>query len=217
MISLLNLRNLILDDCVHPLNTLNHDCFISAPSNSVSVQSLIEKHNPKSYRELEELIKVHYVEKCPCGIVSKGSVEDFGKNLYEAQKRKWGEYRYSLEECIQWEYDLFIPKSFKGAAREIEAKTALSTLLPELSFEHARGYRDETLRLDLIVKSQMINEVCAVQVKPDTLPPEIQRENEAAHARQSLPVFTIYYNREGKFINMDSVVTQIEAVIQESR
>ena len=77
-----------------PLNELNGKMGISAPYKSVPVMKLIREHQPKSKDALVELIKYHYKNNCKCGVKSQGSVEDFGKNLYESQTIYWGEYRY---------------------------------------------------------------------------------------------------------------------------
>ena len=92
------------------LNLLNGKMGISAPYKSVPVIKLINTHKPKSYDELEALIEYHHLNDCSCGIKSQGSVYDFGKNLYDAQIQYWGEHKFTLEECVQWEYDLFIIK-----------------------------------------------------------------------------------------------------------
>ncbi len=60
---------------------------ISASHKSVPVMKLIRAHKPKSHEELVKLIDSHSKEKCSCGIISTGSVENFGKNLFNAQKK----------------------------------------------------------------------------------------------------------------------------------
>lgn len=97
-----------------PLNLLNGKMGISAPRRSVAVMKLIRAHQPGSRQEVEDLIAWHALNRCECGIVSQGNVETFGRNLYNAQQEFWGEYKYSLKEYIQWEYDLFITQSLKG-------------------------------------------------------------------------------------------------------
>lgn len=134
-----------------PLNELNGKMGISAPYNSVPVMKLIKVHNPKSKEELVELIKSHYENKCTCGVVSKGTVESFGQNLYNAQLNYWGEYRFSLQQCIQWEYDLFVVQSLKGGGVEKSALEKLYTV-SDYSFEEAEGFLDEELRIDIVIK-----------------------------------------------------------------
>jgi len=65
------------------LNYLNGEYGISAPNRSIPVMKLIKKHNRKSPNELKVLIEEHFKNDCICGIKSKGTIEDFGKNLYQ--------------------------------------------------------------------------------------------------------------------------------------
>ena len=113
-----------------PLNELNGKMAISAPKNSVPIMKLIRVHQPKSRGELVGLIGQHCRGDCACGVKSRGSVYDFGKNLYHAQLKYWGEYRYTMQECIQWEYDLFIVQSLKGNTLEKKAADMLARRLP---------------------------------------------------------------------------------------
>ena len=137
------------------LNLLNGKMGISAPYKSVPVIKLINTHNPKSYDELEALIEYHYLNDCPCGIKSQGSVYDFGKNLYEAQIRYWGEHKFTLEECGQWEYDLFIINSLKGNKMEDKAINELRSKLPvEYDVDNAIGFIDEEYRVDIEIKKR---------------------------------------------------------------
>ena len=123
-----------------PLNELNGKMGISAPHNSVPVMKLIRSHNPKSKEELLELIKWHSENTCECGVVSQGTVESFGKNLYDSQIKYWGEIRYSLKDCIKWEYDLFIVQSLKGDIIERKAIIELAKKVSVLAFEEAQGF-----------------------------------------------------------------------------
>ena len=72
------------------LNELNGKMGISNPSTSVPVMKLIKTHNPKSKEALVQLIEYHKINRCSCGIVSKGTVREFGEWLYESQKKHWG-------------------------------------------------------------------------------------------------------------------------------
>ena len=150
-----------------PLNELNGKMGISAPQRSVPVMKLIRNHNPKSKDELVELIKSHYHNNCQCGVRSKGTIEDFGRNLYESQIQYWGEYRYSLMDCIQWEYDLFVTQSLKGNSIEKKAINLLIRELPQYSIEEANDYLDEELRIDILIKFVNVDK-CGIQVKPNT-------------------------------------------------
>ncbi len=146
------------------LNELNGKMGISNPSASVPVMKLIKTHNPKSRDALVQLIEYHKTNKCSCGIISTGTVREFGERLYESQKKYWGEYKYSLEQCIQWEYDLFVVQSLKGGIIEKKAIKLLQQSLSNHIIEEAQGYLDDELRIDLIVYDTNRKIVGCVQV-----------------------------------------------------
>ncbi|MEZ5047027.1 MAG: MjaI family restriction endonuclease [Chitinophagaceae bacterium] len=149
------------------LNELNGKMGISTPHHSVPIMKLIRQHKPKSKDELVQLIANHAKEKCPCGIISKGTVEQFGKNLFNAQKKIWGHEKFSLQTCIQWEYDLFVTQSLKGNLMEQQALLKLQQSQLPFSVEEAEGYLDEELRIDLILKLES-KIYGGIQVKPET-------------------------------------------------
>ncbi len=193
------------------LNKLNGDYGISAPYKSVPVMKLIKNHRPKSKDELYELIKTHFETNCNCGVKSQGTVEDFGKNLYEAQFKEWKQYKYSLQECIQWEYDLFVVQSLKGTLIENKAKQQLKIELPNFIINEAEGFVDEELRVDIIILKNNI-EICGIQVKPLTF--NLMREgvitfNKIANAKWGKPVFYLFYDDKENFTNIKEVITDI--------
>jgi len=195
-----------------PLNELNGKMGISAPYKSVPVMKLIKNHNPKSKEELVELINWHYENKCECGVVSQGSVESFGKNLFNSQMEYWGEIRFTLQECIQWEYDLFVVQSLKGGTIEKKSISELQKEFTNFCFEEAKGYLDEELRIDIIIKKGGI-EIGGIQVKPLTFK-LIRREvitfNINANQKWGKPVYYLYYDEKEKFVNINDLVTEIK-------
>ncbi|GBC63847.1 hypothetical protein DENIS_4846 [Desulfonema ishimotonii] len=193
------------------LNWLNGRYGISAPANSVPVMKLIRTHCPKTRSELCELIGWHYRTVCPCGIRSRGTVADFGKNLYDAQMRAWGRYRYSLRDCIQWEYDLFVSQSLKGRALENSAMTQLRAALPHLIFTEARGYLDEELRIDILIQQE--NRILGgVQVKPRSfnhMRQGVIHRNHAANRKLGRPVIYLFYDNAERFVNLPEALAAI--------
>jgi hypothetical protein len=195
-----------------PLNELNGKMGISAPFKSVQVMKLIRIHQPKSKEELVELIKFHYQCSCKCGIKSQGTVEDFGNNLYNSQKIYWGEIRYSLKDCIQWEYDLFVVQSLKGGIVEKKAISVLQTTLLDMQFIKADGYVDEELRIDIIVKKENL-EIGGIQVKPATF--KFMRNgvisfNATANKKWGKPVLYLYYDNNEEFINLKELINELK-------
>lgn len=193
------------------LNSLNGKYGVSAPYKSVPVMKLIKEHRPKSKDALYQLIEYHFKNNCKCGVKSKGTIEDFGKNLFEAQIKEWGKHKYTLKECIQWEYDLFIIQSLKGTKIENNAKQLLQNKLSEYSIKEAEGFVDEELRVDLIILRNE-KEICGVQVKPLTF--KYMRDgiiafNKIANAKWGKTVFYLFYDKNEKFTNLDNIIIEI--------
>lgn len=195
-----------------PLNELNGKMGISAPYKSVPVMKLIKAHQPKSKDALVQLIADHSINSCDCGVKSCGTVESFGKNLYESQISYWNEYRYSLKECIQWEYDLFVVQSLKGGIIEKRAIKELNEQSEKYHFEEATGFVDEELRIDILVKKEG-TEIAGIQVKPLTykrMRKEVITFNTDANRKWGKPVFYLYYKEDESFANLDEVLISIE-------
>ncbi|MCK5029328.1 MAG: MjaI family restriction endonuclease [Bacteroidales bacterium] len=194
-----------------PLNELNGKMGISAPYKSVPVMKLIKAHKPKSKEELVELIKWHSENKCECGVVSQGTVESFGKNLYDSQISYWGYNKYSLQECIQWEYDLFVVQSLKGGIVEKKAIEQLRKTFSSYSFVEAEGFLDEELRIDIIINKNQ-DEVGGIQVKPSTfklMRKEVITFNKNANQKWGKPVLYLFYDDKEKFVNLSELVDLI--------
>jgi hypothetical protein len=194
-----------------PLNELNGKMGISAPHKSVPVMKLIKAHNPKSKGELVELIKWHSEHTCECGVVSQGTVETFGENLYNSQIPYWGKIKYSLKDCIQWEYDLFVVNSLKGGIIERKAITQLQKIIPSFSFIEAKGFLDEELRIDIIIIKDK-KEIGGIQVKPLTfklMRTEVITFNKKANQKWDKPVLYLFYNDNEEFVNLSELVDYI--------
>lgn len=197
------------------LNLLNGKYGISAPGRSVPVMKLIKAHHPRSRDELCELIRSHHLTDCPCGIKSQGTVEDFGRKLFEAQWAEWGAYRYSLQACVQWEYDLFVVQSLKGTVVEEKALAFFQKNLNCVGLKTlaAEGFLDEELRVDLVIEKDG-QALCGVQVKPLTfnrMREGVRHFNQAANAKWGKPVFYLFYDEKENLTNTETVV---EAVLE---
>lgn len=195
------------------LNELNGKMGISNPSASVPVMKLIKTHNPKSRDALVQLIEYHKTNKCSCGIISTGTVREFGERLYESQKKYWGEYKYSLEQCIQWEYDLFVVQSLKGGIIEKKAIKLLQQSLTNHIIEEAQGYLDDELRIDLIVYDTNRKILGGVQIKPKTfnsMRPEVLFMQKKQNLKWGHPVWFLFYNKDETFVDLASLIETIK-------
>lgn len=195
------------------LNELNGKMRISSPNNSVPVIKLINQHKPKTSYELEKLIEYHHTHDCPCGIKSTGTVYDFGRNLYESQKIYFKDYLFTLDECVQWEYDLFITNSLKGNTMEKKAMGEITKNLPTY-YDVVKSHRfiDEECNVDIeILKEDKT--VLGVQVKPLTYnftDKTVKQINNIKNANYGYDVLYLYYDEDGKFINIDEVERKIK-------
>lgn len=200
------------------LNRLNGKMGISAPYNSVPIMKLISNHNPNSHEELVELIEQHIGGADCCDVVSQGTVKDFGKNLYEAQQEFWGEERYTLEQCVKWEYDLFVSQSLKGDTMETKAISKLSRRLDDISnlkLEESNEIVDNEYRIDIEVS---INEniLMGIQVKPNSyhnMRTEVKYQNNSANKLYSGDVFYLYYDYDTEnFENLEQIEEEIRKI-----
>lgn len=194
------------------LNALNGRFGISAPHRSVPVMQLIRIHQPQSKAELVDLILHHAETRCPCGIVSKGSIDDFGKALYKAQQKAWGEYRYSLSTCIQWEYDLFITQSMKGNAQEKKLLNRLRKQLPQYTFSTSSSELDAEWRIDIVIERKGAT-VGGIQVKPHTFSrarPAVIAYQKSQHRKWEFPVLAAVYNTDSNWVRFEALVEQIK-------
>lgn len=195
------------------LNVLNGKMGISAPHKSVPVMKLINKHRPKSYDELETLIEYHYLNDCECGIKSQGTVYDFGRNLYNAQMEYWGENKFTLEECIQWEYDLFIINSLKGSKMESKAISELKNhLSPEYTITNSESIIDEEYRVDIEIKKGG-NVVLGIQVKPNSYKftrYEVKSFNVVRNSKYGNKVAYLYYDDDEEFVNVNEIIQYLQ-------
>jgi hypothetical protein len=204
------------------LNYLNGQAGTSAPFKSVPVMKLISLEKPQSRQELVYLIESYHTNPRN-GIKSMGNLKDFARNLYEAQPQYFNEYRYTLEQCTDWMFDLFINRSLRGYVME---EKALETLQHELGSEYtvelAKGYLDEELRIDLLIyKGEDV--ICGVQVKPSSfkrMRESVKEMQSALSSKYHKDVLMYYYKHSSfmnNFLNTDSIVSKIKSITDEKQ
>lgn len=214
------IKNILdMPDTGGDLNNLNGKEGISDPGNSVPVMNLISEHNPKSEGELVDLIEQHVGGADCCDIVSQGTVEDFGRNLYEAQENFWGEKRYTLEECIKWEYDLFVPQSLKGDMMETKAISQLDRRFDQkgnIEFEESDEIIDNEYRIDIEV-SWGGDVIAGIQVKPNSyknMREGVKYKNKSANKSYEGEVFYLFYDYDSEsFANLEKMERKIRDLI----
>ena len=214
-----------------PLYRLNKKHDISAPENSVPVTKLIRVHQPRNRTELFALFKSHVDCECECGIKSKGTIKDFGVNLYNAQIDEWGQHIFTLKECIQWEFDFFLLLSGFPNGNTIVEKAIL--YIRNFVEKHPEYQSDGFWAISkctgnhgvdiLVSPADPKREVypfpteCYIKVEPKIykyMEGSIKRVDETCDGLfNATPVFCLYYDEDSKFINFDNV---IELVVNRS-
>lgn len=124
-----------------------------------------------------------------------------------------GAYRYTLKECIGWEYDLFITQSLKGNLIELKAKNTLLKALEDMTVKDSNDYYDEELRIDLMIEKGEEN-VAGIQVKPESfhnVRAGVRYMNKHRNSLVGFPVFYLFYDYDTEeFINLSEVIEGLE-------
>lgn len=226
---------------------LNHVCELyhcNSVSKSVAIQNIIRFHQPKQERELIALIDSHQIvgchNQCTCGSKSKGTLEDFALNLYNAfldfKEKSKDISEKSFDDCYVFMKSLFITNSLKGNSMEDKARNLLISQIPkDFSLEKSKQMEDVKYAVDLILysnefqcydseKSKDFNrksfDLLGFQVKPISY---LKYSNEHPIVQMNLdknklwhtPVLYLFYNQNGDFTNIDTVQSQIDIYIKE--
>jgi hypothetical protein len=225
---------------------LNHVCELyhcNSVSRTVAIQNIIRFHKPKQERELVALINSHQCtgqhNNCACGSKSKGTLEDFAKDLHKSFldfKQKSKElHEKSFDDCYAYMKNLFITNSLRGYSMEDKAMQLISSKLPtDFTIQKSKQMEDVNYAIDLILfdnifecygkkKSNDFNkkslDILGFQVKPISYQkyshehPVVQmniKKNKLWHT----PVLYLFYNQNGDFTNFDTVWSQIDIYIK---
>ena len=207
------------------MNRLNERTGCNARRNTVPIMALIEAHPTTSPDAVEACIADHVGGVCPCGIVSNGTVDDFGKRLFNAQEwpiaREWrrtqGDERYTLDECRAFMRCLFCEAPLRGrhfefASRE-QMEAALHLVNPDRHWKTRKASREEDA--DFAVDWVVLEEdriVAGVQVKPESAMQrgDVLQMNREKHAKWGhFCVFHVYSDK-GVFAETETLAREIE-------
>jgi len=158
-----------------PLNFLNEAARTNSRQQTVPVMALVAYHRPVHDNELENLIEQHCPlhPPCPCGIQSRGTVTDFGNNLYEAQQtceayqqQYPGQRIFSRQECYTFMRNLFCVAPLRGLRQEEKSVSVLEKAIPGINVVLATRSEDFEYAVDYIVTYH--EKQLAIQVKPES-------------------------------------------------
>jgi hypothetical protein len=190
------------------LNVLNERAKTNSRARSVPVTDLVRRHTPHTPSQLRKLIETHYRTQCDCGIRSKGPVERFALNLYEAQ---FTDAAYTAEhapvpydQCFRFMHALFCVAPLRGVNMEVASRDALLAALGEASerpaswtAREATQHEDADCAVDFVLLRD--GEVVAgVQVKPDSVlaRADVMALNRRKQRAFDHPVFFHVYSTE---------------------
>ena len=195
-----------------PLNHLCETMGVNRRDRSVPTSTLVSHHRPVDAEDMRSLIEQHYYGTCDkCTAVSKGPVEQFSLNLFNAQfKNKTFQEqhrRYSYEECHSFIYTLFCVAPLRGRKMELQSRRSLLRSAQEVvgteSGLHAKDATEEedaSFAVDWLLCASD-GPVCGVQVKPSSVlgRRDVIAANEKKQSLYHLPVFMHVYDLDGEF------------------
>jgi hypothetical protein len=202
------------------LNKINELYYCSSKKRSVPVQQLIRNHNIKSKRHLIAAIEYHSTHRCSCGVTSKGTIEDFARNLwvayqdYETKTQK--KYGKTHEDCLIFIRNLFVDLSLKGNSMEEKAKTLLNSM--GINCDMSTELEDFKYAVDLIVTNG--DTTLGVQVKPKSyklfeknhpiVQQNIQKNNKYPHEVVYIYYDASPYDKCESFEGIENIITKMK-------
>ncbi len=147
-------------------------------------------------------------------LLAQEQLENLVKDYLNLNKSIGGHKKYTLQQCIQSEYDLFVVQSLKGSLIELKALEILSKVLPELQFEEAEGYLDDELRIDILVKNTDENLIGGIQVKPKTfksMRSEVLFMQNKQNKKWDYPVWFLFYNKDESFHELEKLIELLKS------
>ena len=199
----------------------------NSANNTLKVVEMISKHKPKTAAEVVMLIKEHqkggHYDNCgTCSARSKGTLEDFARNLYEKQKKFFAsleleEICFEYECCYRFMYALFVTNSLKGSAIEDNVVRTVNQDSKKYGFNKnnikaAKGsdVMDFKYGVDVVIMDGDSNIKYAIQVKPIsylslTSDGPVVMSNKRRNAEFTkdfgVEVFYLYYDKDSKYTN----------------
>lgn len=213
-----------------PLAWLNATLGLNSRANSVATSTITKAHRPDTPERMAELIAAHREPCLLCSAKSQGTVEDFGRRLFESQSHP-AYVRYlqlvcaqpaTLERCQEYAWDLYAVSPTRGRETELIAQRELERELGRRFHVHtASEAHDFGFSVDLVVTraggdpAEDDDILAGVQVKPESyrlVPNHVAHE---WHAQKSdafaAPVLIVWYDACDQFRGIDKVVQTVRS------
>jgi len=183
-----------------PLNYINEIYGLNKPELSVPIMKLVHCHKPLSEQTLHALLKDHMhtgCNLCRCRVLY-GGVAGWSERLYDIAKPSYP--TVTRKECDNFVYDLFIRAPLRGRMMEEQALDDLTNSLPHYRFRFADDKTDIQFAVDIeCLRDHKV--IAGVQVKPLSFlkQPAAVEVNHMKNDRWGLPVYYLYYDKNGLF------------------
>lgn len=178
------------------LNYATQTYQLSRPNKVGAVMALIRECQPKSIEEWEKWYFEHATTdgKAPAKI-TKESLEELGERLYVKIKEivipEWTEAfsQLSLQDCIDYIYNLTINRTFDGFIREKSVvEDNLAKTFPNIRFEESAPELDHAGDIDYL--GWVGNKAFGIQIKPVTAKANFGNYSATERMRASFEDFT---------------------------
>jgi hypothetical protein len=138
--------------------------------------------------------------------IGKDKIQQYGKKLFEASIQE--NYQSSLEECINFQYSLFVVNSFKGFKME---NKAYELFKQNYNVKKATSDIDCNYSVDLVIKHN--DTIYGIQVKPVSYinMPKHKKEinivkNNRFKTKYNAKVLYLFYSPNEEFTNIETIL-----------
>lgn len=208
---------------------------------TVPIMALLKAHpNVLDPDDIADLIKLHRPrEEGPgtgcstCSVISKGTLEDFGRRVYDRYKQVGQKPDMTLDDCCWFVKLLYTEKSCTGIFKEREVFEDIKhRILERYGDKHVRvrlanDQEDRDYAVDIIIsKLVTVNEelqdeqpLLGLQVKPHSYRyarPHILLMNDTKNSHFGKEVLYVFYDTKMSIINLDTVIGRIFEMIDKA-
>ena len=193
---------------------------LAAPKHTIPIMKVISHHNATTEQEVLDLIKNHDDNFCrECRSKGNGTIKDWAKALYDVQKEdeEWRkkngykeDYPFTLEECEEWFYQLFVVAPLVGVRFERDCLQELKTWLrPPYIVREANSHTDIRFGVDIEIGQidgrnynrsfESFRSLMGIQVKSKVYQNARREVKEGLRRRQrkyGRPVYFMYYDED---------------------
>lgn len=195
----------------------------NAKKKTISIQQLKRYHKPNTAGELKQLIESHHKDNkpCKCGCIANGGLEEWSQNLFQSYVKYTtlidnnAPYK-NIDDCRIFMNALFIKHSIIGGNMENKCLKILSKnnklIEHKLTVKEGNPTLDFKYAVDLVIVNENGEEICGIQVKPNSYKycsNIVKEQNNSKNKLYGKPVFYVYYKSDLTFIKYKELASDI--------